>query len=262
MLYYPNVPTRDLERTPNAGGLAYEEVHLTTPDGVRIHGWFLPAPPATAKDLTLLFFHGNAGNISHRIEKCQVFLDLGFDVLIIDYRGYGQSEGRPDEPGTYQDAQAAHDYLTRERGQHPERIVLYSESLGTGVAVDLAARAPVGGIVLEAPFTSIPDVAQRIFWFLPVHPLVRNRYDSLRKIGGVRAPLLILHRRDDEYLKLRHARRLLDAARSAKRLVELHGQHADAFFASEELCRDALRAFIADLTAGEPAGGLHGPVAL
>jgi len=251
MLYYPNVPTRDLERTPDAVGLTYEDVVLMSSDGVRIHGWFLPAPLTTGNRLTLLFFHGDAGNISHRIDKCRVFLDLGFDVLVVDYRGYGKSEGRPDEQGTYRDALAAYEYLTRQKHVLPRCIILYAESLDTGVAVELAAREPVGGVVLEAPFTSISDVAQRIFWFLPVRPLVRNRYDSLGKIPNIQAPLLILHSRHDEYFKLRHARRLLDAARSPKRLVELTGKHAEAFFVSESICREALRQLVADLDKAE-----------
>ena len=250
MVFYPNYPTRRIERTPEEVGLAYEEVELATEDGTRITGWFLaagcrieqPPPP-----YSLLFFHGNAGNVSHCLDKCRVFLDLGLDVLLIDYRGYGRSDGRPSENGTYQDARAAYDYLTGPCGVDACRVLLYGESLGTGIAVDLATRVPVGGVVLEAAFTSLADVGQRIFWFLPVRRLIRNRYDSLRKIANVNAPLLLLHSRDDEYFSIRHARRLLGAARTPARLVELRGKHASAFHDSEAVCREALQQFIAGL---------------
>jgi hypothetical protein len=125
--------------------------------------------------------------------------------------------------------------------------VVYGESLGTGVAVDLASRLPVGGVILEAPFTSIADVAQRLFWFLPVRPLVRNRYDSLRKIGHINAPLLLLHSRNDEYFRIRHSQRLLHAATGPKQLVELQGKHAEAFFESIDLCRSEIQNFLARL---------------
>ena len=248
MIFYPNVPTRRIERTPEEMGLAYEDIELAAADGTRITGWFLPAGRALEQPPpphTLLFLHGNAGNVSHCLDKCRVFCDLGLAVLLIDYRGYGQSEGRPDENGTYQDARAAYDYLTHTRGVDGRGVLLYGESLGTGIAVDLASRVPVGGVVLEAAFTSLADVGQRIFWFLPVRGLIRNRYDSLRKVGKVEAPLLLLHSRDDEYFSIRHARRLVAAARTPARLVELRGKHASAFHDSEDACRAALRQFIA-----------------
>lgn len=244
MMYYPHVPTRDLEQTPDEVGLNYEDVELRTQDGLKIRGWFLPVSKSKTGARTLLFLHGNAGNISHRLEKCRTFIDLGIDVLVIDYRGYGQSEGKPDEVGTYRDADAAYEYLTTTRKIKPESIVLFGESLGSGVAVDLASRMLTGGVILEAPYTSIADVAQRIFWFLPVRPFIRNRYESLRKIGRIKAPLLLLHSRDDEFFRLRHSQRLLAAAAEPKHLVELRGKHADAFFESLETCRTEIKNFL------------------
>jgi uncharacterized protein len=245
MIYYPHYPTRRLERTPNALGLTYEDVPLTAADGTRLSAWFLPNDGV---EYVILLLHGNAGNISHRLEKARVFLDLGVSVLLLDYRGYGESEGKPDEPGTYQDARAAYRYLTATRGIPAERVLVYGESLGTGVAVELAATATVGGVVLEAGYTSLADVGQRIFWFLPgVRWLVKNRYDSRRKIGRLNAPLLLLHSRQDEVFPFRHAARLYAAAPEPKRLVELKGRHADGFFTSEAVCRDALRRFLHDV---------------
>lgn len=245
MIYYPHYPTRRLEGTPAQRGLKYEELTLTAEDGTRLSAWFLPAEAA---EFTVLLLHGNAGNISHRLAKARILLDLGVSVLLLDYRGYGESEGKPSEPGTYQDARAAYRYLIKERGIRPEQVLVFGESLGTGVAVELATAEKVGGVILEAGFTSLADVGQRIFWFLPgVRWLVKNRYDSRRKIARLAAPLLLLHSREDEVFRFYHAERLFGAAPDPKRLVPLRGRHADGFFTSEAECRDALRQFIADL---------------
>lgn len=238
MIYFP---ARDIERTPADLGLAFEDVRLTTADGEQIHGWYIPA--GSSSKLSVLLLHGNAGNISHRFEKLAVFRALGADVLIIDYRGYGRSSGSPDEKGTYRDADAAYDYLAATRGIDPKRIVLYGESLGAAVAVDLAARKPVGGLALESVFSSAVEVAQELFPFLPARLLVRNRYESVKKISAVRAPVLILHSRDDEFFRWHHAQRLYDAATGPKTLVELRGGHNDAFLVSRTRYAAALEAF-------------------
>jgi fermentation-respiration switch protein FrsA (DUF1100 family) len=254
MIYYPNHPTRHIEQTPDNYNLAFDHVTLTTLDGIPLKGWFLPT--SDDKSQTILFFHGNAGNISHCLPKCRVLRELGFAVFVLDYRGYGESEGCPSESGTYRDADATYAYLTEKRGIGPQNIVLYGESLGSGIAVDLATRAPVGGVILEAAYTSLADVGQRIFWFLPgiIRLLVRNRYDSLAKIPRISAPLLMLHSSDDEIFRYkRHALRLFAAAREPKQLVCLQGTHADAFFVSKALCREAIAGFIARPTVSSPA---------
>jgi fermentation-respiration switch protein FrsA (DUF1100 family) len=248
MIYHP---FRRLEATPDAAGLSYEDVFLTTADGVRIHGWFLPALRSPITDhrspITILFLHGNAGNISDRIDTLAVLHQLGAGILIIDYRGYGRSEGQPNEPGTYRDAQAAYDYLLQQRGVRPQNLVLYGESLGTAVAVDLASKHHVGGVVLQEPFTSVGDVGKSMFPVFPVRWLVRNKYDSLSKIGRINAPLLIFHSRNDEVFPFSHAERLFAAAHDPKRLVELRGGHNDAFFTSMDTCRAALKEFLGRL---------------
>jgi hypothetical protein len=242
------LPFRDLERTPADLGLPYEDLRLQTADGQSVHGWFLPS--GSPAPLTVLFLHGNAGNISHRFDKLAMLREIGADVLIIDYRGYGRSTGRPDEAGTYRDADAAYAYLVEARKIDPGRIVLYGESLGTAVAVDLAARKPVGGLILESVFSSGVDVAREMFPFLPMRWLVRNRYESVKKIGQVRASVLILHSRDDEFFGWRHPQRLYDAARGPKQLVELRGGHNDAFLVSSARYMQALREFLMQVQAG------------
>jgi len=236
------LPAREIDRTPADLGLAYEDLTLTASDGERLHAWFLPGRAATP--VTVLFLHGNAGNISHRFDKLAVLRALGADVLIVDYRGYGRSSGRPDEAGTYRDADAAYAHLTGGRALDPRRLVLYGESLGSAVAVDLAARKPVGGLIMESGFSSAVDVARELFPFLPAAWLLRNRYDSVAKIGVVRAPVLLLHSRDDEFFGWHHPQRLYDAARAPKRLVELRGGHNDAFLVSSGAFALALKEFL------------------
>jgi fermentation-respiration switch protein FrsA (DUF1100 family) len=172
-------------------------------------------------------------------------------VLIVDYRGYGQSEGRPDEEGLYRDARAAHDHLVRVRGLEPRGIVLYGESLGSAVAAQLAAGSEVGGVVLEAAFTSARDVGQSMFPFLPVRLVMRSRFDTERTIARVNAPILLLHSRDDEYFPPAHAERLLAASRGRARLELLRGGHNEAFLASEPEYRRALGAFFSGLRGGQ-----------
>ena len=248
MLYYP---TRPLSQTPSSLGWAYEEVRLRASDGVAIHGWHIPAAPDSIRlpphgPLTVLFLHGNAGNISHRFEKLAILRDFGVSVLIVDYRGYGRSEGRPGEAGLYRDARAALDHLTGERGLDPGAIILYGESLGSAVAAHLAAESGVGGVVLEAAFASARDVGQAMFPFLPVRWLMRSRFDTERAIARVDAPILLLHSRDDEFFPPRHAERLLAASPGRARLVLLRGGHNEAFLASEPDYRRALGEFFAE----------------
>lgn len=245
LIYYPRYPSRELARSPQNFENRYRELWIPTADGPRIHGWFISCSGTSEK--TLLFLHGNAGNISHRLEKCHVFLKLGLNVLIIDYRGYGQSEGKPTEKGTYLDADAAYGYLGEELHLNPGQIVVYGESLGTAVAVDLVSRMPCGGLILEAPFTSIADVAKRMFRGLPIGLLARHRYDSLRKIRSIDVPLLLLHSRQDELFPLNYAERLLEAAQGPKRLVELRGSHSDAFFVSLPEVNVAIEEFLRTL---------------
>lgn len=248
MIYFPS---REVERTPAAIGLAFEEVAPSTEDGLQLHGWFVTARVKSSP--TALILHGNAGNISHRLAKLAILHELGMNVLLIDYRGYGRSEGKPDEQGLYFDARAAHAYLTQARGIPECNIILYGESLGSAIAVDLAAQSELGGVILEAPFTSMADVGRDVYPFLPVGLLARSKYNSLSKIGRVSSPLLLLHSRDDELIPIRHSERLLAAAPGPKRLVELAGRHNDAFLASETAYRAGLRDFICALNTKENA---------
>ena len=237
LIYYP-------DRTPFVTPAGVTDLNLTASDGVPIHGWYIPTPGAR---VTVLLLHGNAGNVSHRLAKIVILRAAGAEVAIIDYRGYGRSGGSPNEAGTYRDARAAYDYLTTTLNREPRNIVVYGESLGTAVAVELATRVPVGGVVLEEAFTSVPEAWRKFAPMLPVAWLIRNRYDSIHKMGRLSAPLLIFHSRHDELFPYQYAERLLAAAPGPKRLVELHGGHNDAFWQSQELYRQTLRQFFAGL---------------
>lgn len=245
LLYLPGVPSRTLVTTPQRYGLAYEEVRFDTQDGVALHGWFLPVADARA---TVLFLHGNAGNISHRLDSLAIFVQLGLQVLIIDYRGYGQSRGRPSEAGTYHDATAAWHFLTSTKGIAGGHIIVFGRSLGGAVAVELATRVRPAGLIVESSFTSVPDMAAKLYPLLPVRWLARLHYRSLERIGRVQCPVLIMHSEHDEIIPFAHGRRLHEAAPEPKALFTMDGGHNDGFLVSGERYRQALDDFVASLT--------------
>ena len=241
MIYYPNMPGRALEATPADIGLAYQDVRFTTADGIELHGWFIPG---SEPHRTLLFFHGNAGNISHRLESIRLFHRLGLGVFIFDYRGYGQSAGSPTEQGTYSDAEAAWTYLTKTRALDADDIIVFGRSLGGAIATWLATRHTPAMLILESTFTSVPAMARRFYPFLPVRLLSRFQYDSLRLIGRLTCPVLIAHSRDDEIIPFEEGRLLFDAAPEPRRFLEMRGGHNDGFIASGPAYESGLRAFI------------------
>jgi uncharacterized protein len=243
------VPHRGLEATPATVGLTFEDVELTTEDGIRVHGWYLPAPhPAP----TLLFFHGNAGNISHRLASLQIFHQLGVNTLIIDYRGFGRSEGRPSEQGTYHDATAAWRYLTETRKTPAGEIVIFGRSLGGAVAAWLAERVSPRALILESAFLSIPEVGAESYPFLPVRLLSRFKYETGRHVAAVQVPVLIAHSPDDEVIGFRHGETLFRMANPPKQFLRFSGPHNGGFLDSGESYTGGLAAFLASLGTGSP----------
>ncbi len=242
LIHLPHVPGRDLVATPAERGLRYQTVTVGTDDGERLHGWFVPADDARG---VLLFFHGNAGNISHRLESIELFNRLGLAVLIIDYRGYGRSTGHPGEAGLYRDARAAWRYLTGSRGIEPRRIVVFGRSLGAAVAARLAAEVSPAALIIESAFTSVADLAARQYPVFPVRMLLRHRYDTAAALAGVEAPVMVIHSRDDEIVPLAHGRRLYRSAPRPRQWLELRGGHDGAFLTSRERYQQALDAFLA-----------------
>lgn len=212
LLYFPS---RAILQTPAYAGVAFEELELATEDGQRLHAWWIPGqPPALGH---LLFCHGNAGNIGDRVLNAALLSAAGFDVLLFDYRGYGQSGGSPDERGTYRDARAALAALRHRPGLDPERIFYLGESLGGAVALKLAVESPPRGLILQSTFMSVRQAARHHYPFIP-SALIPDAYPSLRQIARLRAPLLVLHGDRDDIVPLAHGQALLDAARVPKRL--------------------------------------------
>ena len=243
MLYLPNLPGRDLDATPSAIGLDYEDVALRASDGVRVHGWFVPGE----SQRVLLYFHGNAGNISHRLYSIREWNDLGLSVFIIDYRGYGQSEGKPTEQGLYRDGEAAWQYLTGERGLAPEDIIVFGRSLGGSVAAWLASREQPAALIVESSFTSVPDIGQEAYPWLPVRWLTRFKHATRDEIGKANSPVLVVHSRDDEIIPFHHGEAIYAAANEPKRFLEIRGGHNDGHAVSATTYRDGMLEFLSSL---------------
>lgn len=244
MLFLPGIPGRGIDATPAAVDLKYEETAIVTADGVRLHAWWVPAAGAR---WTLVHFHGNAGNISHRLELLQVFHALGANVLLFDYRGYGRSEGAPGEAGLQRDAEAVWDHLVRARGLPEQSLVIHGQSMGAAVAAWLAARRRPAGLVLESAFTSVPDIAAELYPWLPARALARLRLDTRGELSRVACPVLLVHSRQDEIIPFAHGQALLAAAREPKALLEIQGDHNGGFWISREAYAAGLAGFLATL---------------
>ena len=244
LLYYPQLPTRNIEVTPAEFGLAFENVQLIAEDGTQLHGWFVPASDSRG---TLLFNHGNAGNISHRIDSVELFHSLGLNVLIYDYRGFGESEGKPSEAGTYLDVKAAWDYLLEERKIAAQQIVIFGRSLGAAVAADLASQNPSAGVILESTFTSVPDMAASLYPWLPVRWLTRFQYNNLEKVARITSPILVVHSREDEMIPYAHGEQLFARANEPKQFFELHGSHDDGYHVSRTIYTEMLQQFLGEI---------------
>jgi fermentation-respiration switch protein FrsA (DUF1100 family) len=242
MLYLAEVPGRTLTMTPADIGMDYQDVSIETADGVALHGWFIVGRSSRV----LLFFHGNAGNISHRLDSIRQFQNLGLSVLIIDYRGYGQSEGRTTERGIYRDADAAWRYLIEGRGTVADNIVIFGRSLGASVASWLAARHQPLALIVESSFTSVPDIAQDLYPWLPVRWLSRFDHATRDYVRDVRCPILVVHSRDDEIIPFHHGEAIFAAANEPRTLLAIRGSHNDAFLRDERTYVGGLRTFLSD----------------
>ena len=222
--------------------LGAEDAWIEASDGVKLHGWWIGRPDAA---VTTLHLHGNGGNITHRAAIAREIVRAGSSILLLDYRGYGRSEGRPSEAGLYRDSDAAYDYLIA-KGVRPDRLVIHGESLGSAVAVDLAVRKPSAGLVLEAPFTSARAVAARV---LPgLGPWLIGGFDSKSKIQKVRVPLLLIHGDRDEVIDYELGRELFEAAPEPKRFWSVEGaRHNDLLHTSGDEYRRRLAEFYSSL---------------
>lgn len=253
LLYLPHVGGREYLATPQERGLAYEPVTLGTEDGLRLDAWWVPARTSRG---ALLFLHGNAGNISHRLDSIEQFHRLGLSVLILDYRGYGRSEGSPSEAGTAHDARAGWRWLRETAGLPPGEIVLFGRSLGAAVAANLARElrdeARPAALILESPFRSVPELAQRLYPILPARWLSRFDYATAAYVAQSEAPVLIIHSREDDIIPFAEGEAVHAAAPEPKRMLVIGGSHNTGFLESEADYLAGIEAFLVEV-AGLPA---------
>ncbi len=239
MVYYPD---RTITATPRDIGLQFEEVTLLTKDGISISAWYIPAVKERG---VVLFCHGNAGNISDRLDSIRIFHALDLSVLIFDYRGYGKSTGSPSEEGTYLDAEAAWDYLVTVKDGRPEKIVLFGRSLGSAVAAELALRKQAAALIIESGFTSVPDLGKQLFPYLPVRLMSRFQYATGEKVRTIVIPKLIIHSSQDEIIPFEHGKKIFDNASSPKEFLQINGGHNEGFLLSGSRYINGLEGFVA-----------------
>ena len=245
LVFLPHMPGRELDTTPKSMGFSYEDVWIDTEDGERLHGWYIPTDDDRSRG-TLLFFHGNAGNISHRMESVLIFNRLGLNVLIVDYRGYGQSSGKPGEEGTYRDARASWDYLVEQRGVLPGDIVIFGRSLGGAVGAWLASQPDVkpAGVIIESCFSSGMDMGKQLYPVLPVRLITRIDYPVKEYVTRIQAPVLVAHSRQDEIIPFNMGETIFNEAREPQSFLEMEGDHNAGFWISRETYVPALHDFL------------------
>jgi fermentation-respiration switch protein FrsA (DUF1100 family) len=269
LLYFP---VRQMPYTPAEVGLEFENVIFKSADGLRLSGWYVPAPleagtktasapldtrrgksltgsvqagdssltgPAQNSQLTILFCHGNGGNMTHCLDSIDIFHDLGLNCFIFDYRGYGHSQGKPCEEGTYLDAEAAYKWLTEEKKISPDNIIAFGRSLGGSIAAHLATKSRVGAVVIESTFTSYVDVGRKFYPYMPVRWFARFSYNTAQYIKEFLCPVMLIYSRDDEVVPFEFGLELYEAANEPKKFVEIFGGHNDGFLVSGEIYKNA-----------------------
>jgi len=245
MIFFPNYPNR-LEGDWHPRALAPEDVWLTSSDGTKLHAWWISNPAAK---FTFLAFHGNASNIANRDATYEFLRDVPGNVLALEYRGYGHSEGKPSELGLYLDADAAYQFLIDTKRLDPKSILSFGQSLGTAVATDLAAHRRVGGLILEAPLPSASRAASKLFWFLPgMNLLVYSQFDTIGKLKKVTAPVMVVQCTHDPVLPLQFGQEVYKAAPLPKRSLWIEGEcHEESSLIAPVKYRSALQQFLASL---------------
>jgi len=250
---YVFFPSDNVQSTPADVGLKYEDVFFNTDGGRQLHGWYVPGEDE-ARNATWIWFHGNAGNIGHRVDELAIFrYRIGVNMFIFDYQGYGRSQGEPTEQGTYRDARAALEYVVARPAVDPQKIVYFGRSLGAAVAVELATEEPPAGVVLISPFASLEEMGRLAFPHLPVGWILKGRYDSMSRISRIHTPLLIIHGDQDQTVPVGQGRALYLAANEPKsfRLLPIAG-HNDTYLNGGSAYWDALEGFVEAGGKGNP----------
>ena len=236
-------PDASIHQTPANVGLAFDDVYFAADDGIRLNGWYIPRARATS---TFLWFHGNAGNISHRLENLKLLHDkVNVNIFIFDYRGYGRSDGTASEEGTYRDGAAAVKLLRQRYGVEANKLIIFGRSLGAAVAAEMAMRVQSLAVILETPFTSVRDVARDKLPFLPIGALLKTRYEVVEKVRKLSSPLLVLHGDRDEVVPFSHGKKVFDAAPEPKWFYAIAGAgHNDTYLVGGDTYFAALRRHI------------------
>ncbi|MGV7220049.1 MAG: alpha/beta hydrolase [Nitrospinales bacterium] len=229
---------------PENYGLQVEDIYFDSSDGVKLHAWFVPAKKPIA---TLLWYHGNAGNLSHRLENILELAPLNLNIFIFDYRGYGRSEGKANEKGLYLDSQAAYDFLRQNKKIDPDELFLFGRSLGGACAIEIASRNKAAGLIIESAFTSVSDMADNMFNYFPFKFLLRSNYNSIKTIPLVNMPKMFIHGADDEMIPMSMGRKLFEASQKPKIFYEIKGaSHNDTYSVGGQKYIDSLRRFVLD----------------
>jgi fermentation-respiration switch protein FrsA (DUF1100 family) len=237
-------PDRKIILYPNQAGMEYEDVNFRTCDNIELHGWFIPS---TKHTFTILFCHGNAGNISHRLGSIGIFHQIGLNVFIFDYRGFGNSDGNPSERGSYADAHAAWNYLVERENIKPENIILFGRSLGSGVAAWLAKEKKAKAVILESSFTSIPDLGRKYYPIFPVKLISRIKYPVIEYVQQATCAKLFIHSINDELIPYNHGQKNFAKAKEPKDFLEIQGSHNEGFMVSKDKYIEGIKKFIRTL---------------
>ena len=240
LIYFPYT---NIDRDPQSIGLEYESIILKSSDETELHAWYIPKKGAK---ITLLFLHGNAGNISHRLDSIKIFNSLGMNVFIFDYRGYGHSKGSANEQNTYDDAKSAWDYLLKNKNLKAEDIIIFGRSLGGAIATNLGHTLKPKGIILESTFTSVKEFASDVYPFLPKF-LIHFNYETTKYLKDINYPVLVIHSEDDDIIPFKHGEAVFKSANEPKTFVKIRGDHNSGFFLSYDIYVAALKNFLEEI---------------
>jgi fermentation-respiration switch protein FrsA (DUF1100 family) len=242
MVYFP---VEEQEGSPEILGLRYQPVELLTADKVKLSGWYIPArADGYSGRAVVLYCHGNGGNIGSRLDYVAIFNDLGLSTLMVNYRGYGESEGSPSEAGTYMDIETAWAYLTEELQIPPEQILVYGESLGGGVASYIAKKHQPGGLILASTFTRLNDRAAELYPLIPIRLLSKFSYNNIDRLPEINSPVLVIHSPDDRIIPFHHGKALYAAANEPKEFSQISGDHNAGFLDSGSTYTEAIDQFV------------------
>ena len=238
-------PYPKLIGTPADRGLMYEDVLLTVQNGeAELHGWFIPNEQAR---FTILYFCGNAGNMSYHLDTLSILHSIGLSIFIYDFRGFGRSKGRLTERAMYDDAQSALEYLVQTRSIPSSQIVVFGRSLGSAMASWIASKHQLAATIMESSFSSMADMAKIVYPWLPVDLMLRWRYDNFSRIGDIKSPLLLVHSSEDDLVPYAHSEKLYEAATEPKQLLTITGDHIEGFSDSGDIYINGLSAFLDSL---------------